>query len=481
MSHRRSSSGIDGNNLKRRRFLSAAATLGLGGLLPAGSAGALSQRRVLIVGAGFSGLAAARLLHRQGVDVQVLEARQRIGGRIYTLDDVPGHPEGGGNTIGPNYGRVLDAARSLNVPLHTPARSGTTGFIIGGKRVLADEWPESEYNPVSGALRALPPSRLMGAALRENPLQASTDWANPRLVDYDVAADEYMRSRGFDEAAIALVAANNSYGNRIEDTSMLGLLRVGNNFGRAVAMRQPVHEAVGGNSRVPEAIAASLGERVVQNVEIRSVREQREGVRLSDSTGREYDADAVILALPVPVLRRLELDAMLSKAQREAIDTVEYHKVTQIHLVVDTPYHSDTMPGSWWTDGPLGRLFLRAGAEGKPGNLTSWINGDDCDRLAGMSETEAGETVRREIEALLPEAKGALRVGKVVRWANDRLAGGTWPVWAPGQLGRYFDALQAPTEKLFFAGEHTSRANPGMEGAMESGERAALQTLRALL
>jgi monoamine oxidase len=466
--------------ITRRQLLATSAGLGVGALAGKGLAGSLSHGRIIVVGAGLAGLAAARLLHRQGIDVQVLEARTRVGGRIYTLDDVPGHPEGGGNVIGPNYGRVLNAAHRGAVPLQTPTSSGDTGFVINGQRILGADWPESAHNPLDGPLRALTPSRLTGAARRDNPLRASTDWASPRFDAQDVAADAYLQAKGFSQAAIDLVGANNSYGNRITDTTMLSLLRVGNNLGRAIAMQQPVQRAVDGNSRVPEALARMLGERVRLGVEVKSLRERAGTVVLEDSQGRRHEADAVILALPVPALRHIDIEAPLANAQREAIANVEYLKVTQVHLLTDVQYWSDQSPGSWWTNGPLGRIFLHPGKEGAPHNLTVWINGDDCDRLATLSAQEAGHTVMREVATMLPETRGKLRLGQVVRWANDPHAGGTWALWAPGQIGRYFDALQAPTARVYFAGEHTARANPGMEGAMESGERAALQTLRML-
>lgn len=466
--------------LRRRKLLAAMGALGVAALARNTISTAAGASRVIVVGGGLAGLAAADLLQRQGIEVQVLEARTRVGGRIYTLDDVPGHPEGGGNVIGPNYGRVLNAAHRGAVVLHTPTSSGDTGFVINGQRILAADWPESAHNLLDVPLRSLTPSRLMGAARRDNPLRASTDWASPQFDAQDVAADAYLQTKGFSQAAIDLVGANNSYGNRITDTSMLSLLRVGNNFGRAIAMQQPLQQAVDGNSRVPEALARMLGERVRLGVEVKSLRERPGTVVLEDSQGRRHEADAVILALPVPALRHIDIVAPLANVQREAIANVEYLKVTQVHLLTDVQYWNDQSPGSWWTNGPLGRIFLSPGEDDGPHNLTVWINGDDCDRLATLSAQEAGHTVMREVAALLPETRGKLRLGQVVRWANDPHAGGTWALWAPSQIRRYFDALQAPTARVYFAGEHTARANPGMEGAMESGERAALQTLRML-
>ena len=85
-----------GKGLRRRQLLAALAGVGASALMPAAFGAALSSRKVIVLGAGLSGLAAATLLRSQGVDVQVLEARRRVGGRVFTLDSLPGHPEGGG-------------------------------------------------------------------------------------------------------------------------------------------------------------------------------------------------------------------------------------------------------------------------------------------------------------------------------------------------------------------------------------------------
>ncbi len=85
----------------------------------------------IVVGAGLSGLHAARILEEQGLNVLVLEGRNRIGGRVYTLMDVPGRPEAAGEFMGPNYARMIDTARTLGVDLVGPESAAPPlGFFI---------------------------------------------------------------------------------------------------------------------------------------------------------------------------------------------------------------------------------------------------------------------------------------------------------------------------------------------------------------
>ena len=444
---------------------------------------AATRKRVIVVGAGLAGLAAADLLQRAGLDVTVVEARQRIGGRVFTLDDVPGRPETGANVIGPNYGRVIHAAHRGGVLLKPAGRGPKLGYVVAGRRVDPENWRDSPANPLPVSERGQVPPRLLDRALRGNPLQHAADWTGGAFPHLDMSARDFLAQQGYSEAALKLIAINNSYGNSLDTTNMLSLFRVAGNIRRSLSMKQPTLEAEAGNSRIPEALAAQLPAGAVRTgVRVVAVRELRQGVRLVTADGKTLEADAVVLGLPVAALRQMELEPRqpLPAVQREAIDTLTYQKTTQIHFVFDEPWWRSGQPVNWWTDGPLGRLFVRWTGNGGPGNLMVWITGDNTDWLTGRDDEECVDLVHRRVTALLPETKGLLRAAKVVRWGEDPLSGGSWAVWRPGEPGRFFTALRQPTAHMFFAGEHTARLNAGMEAAMASGERAAAEVMRSL-
>ncbi|MCC6171860.1 MAG: FAD-dependent oxidoreductase, partial [Gammaproteobacteria bacterium] len=171
--------------IDRRRFLAAgAAAAGLvtGGTLaaaatktPRTAASRGSRPRtgsdagdtdVLVIGAGLSGLHAALLLEENGARVQVIEARPRTGGRVWTLFDLPGHPEVGGDSFGGAYGRVLDRVRKLELPLldSSPRRALSPGLdlVLGGERITPERWRDHPRNPFTGPLRERMPWEVAG-------------------------------------------------------------------------------------------------------------------------------------------------------------------------------------------------------------------------------------------------------------------------------------------------------------------------------
>ena len=143
----------------RRRQFTRLASLGIASaMLPSGVT-ASNKEKVLVVGAGLAGLQAALVLQQRGVNVQVLEGRPRVGGRLYTLDSLPGHPEGGGNTIGGTYGRLIARAHKLNVELLPQRGIEPLAYVINGEPLHAEQWSESSHNTLPDALRQPPYSR----------------------------------------------------------------------------------------------------------------------------------------------------------------------------------------------------------------------------------------------------------------------------------------------------------------------------------
>lgn len=471
------------SGVSRRQFIThmglAATALATPSLLRA-----RSQDNVIIIGAGLSGLQAALILEHSGLKVTVLEGSNRIGGRLYTLDDVPGKPEGGGNTIGSIYGRTIATANRLGIELlestPTPGSEPIRELLdIQQQRVLPTDWLQSELNPFKGNEKVRSPAAMLWSQIGANPLRRFGEWREPWMQHWDIAVDDFLRHKGITDDALALMGANNSYGTTLANTSLLNLYRIMSTSALTADAPRKSYSVAGGNQRLPEAMAASLHSEVILNRQVRAIAQSSDKITVTCENGETFEAKHVIAAVPFSALRHVAISPSLPELQQRSISNLAYAEVYQIHMVVEKPFWqgSGYLPNAW-SDGPLGRIFASDPANtGAITNMVSWVTGAAALALDKLTQDEVSELTLREIARIMPESKGAIRIAKQVSWQKSQLAGGSWAAWAPGQISAFARSMAQPAGNLHFAGEHTAVSMPGMEGALESGERAAMEIL----
>lgn len=177
------------NLISRRRFMQSTAAISAAFATPKIAWGQTSAD-VIVIGAGMSGLNAALFLEDQEFDVMVLEGRNRVGGRVYSLEDVPGHPEAGANAIvGP---RPLAAARRFGVELidrsNRPGINRDRLLVLGGKTISSSQWPNSPRNPFPRDSREKMPWEYVAPIVSQNnPLKNLEDWVDPVHASYDIS------------------------------------------------------------------------------------------------------------------------------------------------------------------------------------------------------------------------------------------------------------------------------------------------------
>lgn len=473
----------------RRTFLSmAAASVTLAALPRAARAQPVDD--VIVVGAGLAGLYAATLLEGQGARVRLLEARDRIGGRILTLDDVPGHPEAGGNGIGAGYARVLDMARQSGVDL-IPVRQRTettqtdTLINLRGQNIKLADWATSPLNPFpQGRRDKLPWAYQYDLYLKNSPLKDGDVWTDPKFARWDISLYDFMRQQGQDEATIDLALGTGMlYGTSPYDFSVLALFHSLAWGAQQASFGREAFAIKGGNQRLPEAMARKLKATIESGRAIAAIATDATGATITCRDGSTYRAKSVLVTVPFTALRSVRFDPVLPALQAEAVALLGYSTAFQTHFVADRPFWlEDGLPANMWTDGPAGRFAaLRYGSD--PNAVSSFLaftNGAQGDRLDRMAPEAATADILAFLARARPSTKGALRAVKTISWQRDPYAGGIYSSWKPGQITRYASTLSKPHGRIHFAGEHTAMLNRGMEGAMESGERAALEVVERL-
>ena len=471
---------------RRHALRAGAALLGAAWLHPLRAQPA-TEVDVLVLGAGLAGLNAAHHLEVAGLRVRVLEAATRVGGRIHTLDELPGRPETGGTQIGAAYVNTVAAVARLGLGLETNARSPLLRderlvlHLQGQRRTLA-AWATASDNPMPETFRALPPDRALGRLIGPTSLKTVTAWRNAAHAALDVPADAALRERGLSDAALRLLDASNPYGDTLEQTSLLNLHYVQANIAEIVKTPGPVQNVIGGNQRLPEAMARGLKGGVLTGRRVVAVTSTAQAVDVRCADGSVHRARFIVTTLPLPAMRGIAFEPALPPLLAEAVQRAAYSRVTQLHLDVLAPFwEADDSSPYLWSDGPLERIFPQdREGNGKPPTLTVWINGAGTRRWDGLDDGAAAALLNDELARIWPAARGAVRLARRVSWHGNPLAGGAWINWAPGQINRYAEALGRPAGRLHFAGEHTGTGIRGIEAAMESGERAAREiALRA--
>lgn len=469
--------------LKRRDFIgglsqSVLSLLVLGRATQQLRASASQPRSVLVMGAGLSGLYTALLLEAIGRSVTVLEARDRVGGRVHTLNDIPGKPEAGGQSLTEKYQRLLALAERLQVPVESSMGLDKEMLLsVGGQTVLPKDWAFASVNHLTANEHNLVPPSLLSHYLREhNPLEDATAWTKPRYADLDIPLDDYLRSQGASTEALNLIDCSPaSLVNNLGTASALWALR---NDQRGKNPSKQALQIQDGNSRLPEKMAAALKSPVQMNKVVVAIRSLDSGVEVHCADGSSFRADYVVVTLPFSVLRDVEITPPLPGLQSEAVKELNYTAVTQIRFTVRQPFwEKDGYPPMMWTDSALESILTVRDREGKVQSLVCWVNGDRAKKVDAMSSTELEQFVRSQLKQIRPGIEENMSIVRVVSWGRDPYARGAYSHFAPGQIRRFQKQMAQPWQRIHFAGEHTAISSPGMESALESAERVAQEIL----
>lgn len=402
---------------------------------------------VIVIGAGLAGLRAAADLAANGADVMVLEARDRVGGRVWSHQFADGQiAERGAEFIDGSHSQVLALADQLGLQLTS-----------------RDNALDPQATLVDAAGRAVP--YHLHASLADDWARWEAALAELRPTDEFESGNLQSLIDGLGASAISRLVI----GREVRTEYMLPPNEVGQRFAAQLATVQvPAererHRIVGGNDLLARGLAAKLGDRVRLSTPVRSIDE--DGAVELDG-GHLLQADAVVAAVPLPVLGRLW------RQMPGELGAVSYGVGGKISIQFGRRVWRDYgRNGTVLSDRQWGHLWETTDDQsGDAGILTNLAASHDGAAFVALPESV--DRVLAEIERLFPGAKG--HAGQRVRtdWTDDPWTLGCYACFGPGQWAAAQPALHATYGSLWLAGEHADGHAGFMEGALRSGARAA--------
>lgn len=441
-----------------------------------------ARKRVIVIGAGLAGLAAGYELTQAGHDVTIVEARAYPGGRVHTLREpfADGlYAEAGANFIPDNHYFTLGYVRLFDLPLEPvfPRSAGKLYHVRGQRITLTGgaqvAWPfeltpEEQSLGLSGMWR-----KYLGTALNE----AKDLTAGPLVEKYDrMSAADFLRARGASPGAVALLGVGylDLSGDGIESYSALLMLR-------DLALRRGEKETYairGGNDLLPRAFASRLAGRIRYNAPVVRVEQSERAASVvirRDGGHERLTADRVVCTVPFSVLRHLEIAPPLSPPKRAAVEQLPYTSVARVYLQARRKFWAERdWPVSASTDLPVKWVWEPTLTQPGPrGIVESYTAGPDARRVTAMAEAERIRFALEHVEHVYPGIREHFEAGASKCWDEDPWARGAYAFFATGQLTSLAPHIATPEGRLHFAGEHASTWPQWMQGALESGLRAA--------
>lgn len=449
----------------------------------------ITQTNTVIVGAGFSGLAAARTLKQQGVPFLLLEARDRLGGRTYTrrFDDGT-YVDLGGQWIGPSQDRMYALAKEHNVTWYATYNQGKNILHLNDKiSTYTGLIPRMDVASLVNIELVLRRLQAMAAAVPQD-----APWTAPNAAAWDsISLEAFARKHCYTKNCYKVVRAGleTVFACELNEVSLLHALfyiRSGTSLNTLLSIENGAqqHRIQGGMQHLAERISEPFSEQIRLNHLVTKITTTNDGVNV-EGNNFSIQARSLILAIPPVVVRDIRFEPALPLLKTQALDKISMGIVGKVMGVYATPFwRSEGYSGQVVADehSPFQTLFDSSPADGGYGVLLAFCIANRARDFFAKTESER-QAIALEWFGRYFGEKARMPLKYIdYSWATDAWSRGCYAgIYPTGAWTSFQGVLAQPTGPIHWAGTETSDVWYGyIEGAVRAGERAAREVIQRL-
>jgi len=445
--------------------------------------------QIAIIGAGFSGLAAARILNQTGISFQVFEARERLGGRVYTQqiqEDL--YLDMGGQWIGSSQTRMYELCEEYGISYFETYNQGKSILELKGK-IKSYQGTIPKLDIISLLNLDMIVRKLERMASK---IDLEKPWIHPKAQLFDgQTLEDFLKRNSKTETCyqVMKVGMQTIFACELHELSLLHTLfyiRSGNSLGALISIKNGAqqHRIHGGMQTLAEAIAKPFLNRIQFNSPVLSISKKNGDYSLRTPRGEQLFSH-IVFAVPPPLLKKIGINPPLSDQKQKLLERYDMGCIGKCQMVYPKPFWRDqNLSGQAVSDSEfyLQTLFDSSPVDSKYGVLMGFVIGNKARKFFKMDEDSRKQAVKKQLIQYFGE-----EANQEINYVDHTMNQETWSegcyagIRGVNSWTKYHNSYSQSEGRLHFAGtEAATRWHGYIEGAVRAGEAAAEKILQEL-